>query len=414
MKSRGATIGLGKRLLFVLILAFIGLLLFEVVARYTFPEFNLSNNWKYHPVLGWSQVPGGNYDYEQEGRTVHVEFNSLGFRDVAHEIEKPPGVKRIVIIGDSYCESVQVNLEETFFKRLEKQLNERGGPKWEVINLGIGDHGNAQAWIALTEYGLRYSPDFVIHQIFPLNDICNNTVELAGLCKSRNDRYRPYFVERGGELVLTSAEPVRNFLRRHVVSYGVLERSYFRFVGDPVPIDNEGLDRLLSELGFPPLGPLLYTYVDDREQMEQTKRGWRVTERILQKIASTCKDHGVALLPVVVPFVAMVKPESRDSYMSGLPPPKIDPDYPDRRLAHLFARLGAPYVLLKPVFKAHPGNLYLADGHLNTEGHSVMAQALYDKMLEAGLMRKSSNRPRASSSETRDRKRGKRGTGNEG
>ena len=90
MKSRGTTIGLGKRLLFVLILAFIGLLLFEVVARLTLPEFNLNNNWKYHLVLGWSQVPGGEYDYEREGRTVHVEFNSLGFRDVAHEVESPP------------------------------------------------------------------------------------------------------------------------------------------------------------------------------------------------------------------------------------------------------------------------------------------------------------------------------------
>jgi hypothetical protein len=177
----------------------VGIALFEVGVRALGIDYNLSPNWRYHPILGWSQVPGASYDVVVQGRPVHVSFNALGFRDQDHQLAKPPGVKRIVVIGDSFCEAVQVNVEETFWKTLERLLNQRdssaGNPtRWEVINLGVGDFGTAQEYIALRDYGLAFHPDVVIQEIFPLNDICNNSIGLYGLCRSHNDRYRPYFV----------------------------------------------------------------------------------------------------------------------------------------------------------------------------------------------------------------------------
>ena len=102
----------------------IGAALFEVAFRAAKLDFNLSPNWKYHPVLGWSQVPGATYDVVLEGRRIRVSFNSAGFRDIEHEKAKPPGVKRLVVIGDSFSEAVQVNLDETFHRRLEGLLNQ--------------------------------------------------------------------------------------------------------------------------------------------------------------------------------------------------------------------------------------------------------------------------------------------------
>ena len=173
----------------------VGVALFEVGARMLGLSYNLSPNWEYHSVLGWSQVPGAAYDIVVEENPVRVSFNTAGFRDSEHAIVKPSGVKRIVVIGDSFCEAIQVNLEETFYRRLQALLNEDEAGRWEVINLGVGDFGTAQALIALTEFGFAFAPDVVIHQFFPLNDVCNNSLALYGVCKSKNDRYRPYFVE---------------------------------------------------------------------------------------------------------------------------------------------------------------------------------------------------------------------------
>src|SRR5207249_2550970 len=115
------------------------------------------------------------------------------------------------------------NLDQTFFRLLEERLNRTTTERWEVVNVGVGDFGTAQEWLALTRFGLPLAPDVVLLQIFPLNDVCNNSIELFDLCRSKNDPYRPYLIDAESGLILTSAQPVRNFLRRHLKIYGVVE-----------------------------------------------------------------------------------------------------------------------------------------------------------------------------------------------
>ena len=51
------------------------------------------------------------------------EDHSLGYRDVEHTREKPPGVFRIAVLGDSMTEARQVSIADTFCKQLEKRLS---------------------------------------------------------------------------------------------------------------------------------------------------------------------------------------------------------------------------------------------------------------------------------------------------
>ena len=46
----------------------------------------------------------------------------MGLRDYEHTINKPSDTIRIAILGDSYSEARSVNLEETFWFKLSKNL----------------------------------------------------------------------------------------------------------------------------------------------------------------------------------------------------------------------------------------------------------------------------------------------------
>jgi hypothetical protein len=360
------------RLLLMAASLLVGLGLVEGLVRLSGVDYNISINWKYHPLLGWSQTPNGRYDYTVEKRGVHVAFNSRGFRDVEHQ-RKKDGRRRVVVIGDSFCEAVQVNLEETFWKRLETQLDPA---RWEVINLGVGDFGTAQEYLALEKLGLEYQPDAVILEIFPLNDICNNTIELYGMCRSKNDRYRPYFVESNGDIRLTSAQPVRNFLRRYSVTYGLLEHA----LSKPDPDS--------SELWAPflPLDPLIDGYLADAEQPPSVARGWRVTEKIIARTAALARKNGAVLIAMVAPFEPAVG-GNWDVFVDGFHS-KLSPirEYPENRLQRLFEREKIPSVSLLDTFaRQRTQVLPFVDGHFNREGHLVAAELLYEKMGELGL-----------------------------
>ncbi|MHC4269621.1 MAG: SGNH/GDSL hydrolase family protein [Planctomycetota bacterium] len=362
--------------------------LFEIGMRMFFPNLHITNNWAYHSILGWSQVPNAKYEFKLEQKyLVHVEFNSLGFRDVEHKIEKPYGVKRIAVIGDSFCESVQVNLTETFYKQLEKLLNRNGNGKWEVLNFGVGDFGTTQEWITLNKYALKYSPDIILHQIFPLNDICNNTVELFGMCKSYNDRYRPYFIQSRNGFKLSSAQPVRNFVRRNLISYNIVERIFLDSFGFYKQFANDEFrNNLIKEKGLPALDPLLYTYVDDDEQIDQIKNGWKITEEIIEKIITRCRKSEIPYVGIVVPFEMRVN-RSWNVFASGQPSPKMIQYYPEKRLGELFRRLDVNSVMLIETFQKNE-NIVLPyrDGHLNPEGHKLTAEAILQVLHDRKLI----------------------------
>jgi hypothetical protein len=353
---------------------------FEVICRRMDIDFNPNPTRRFDAALGWTQERSKEYEFEQDGHQVRVQFNSLGFRDVSHAIAKPAGTKRIVVIGDSFSEAIQVNLEETYWRQLQTMLNSSTSTSWEVINLGVGDFGTAQEYRALMDIGLRYHPDIVLVQIFPLNDICNNTIELAGACHSTSDTYRPYFVEGEQRLVLTWAQPLRQFLRTSLVSFGVLEKAYLSYRGeDPEADEARNRERYLAA-GFTS-DPIFHTFVPQDRQPEAIVKGWRVTEGILRMIDEACRTNKIAWMPVIMPPDVFVGTRWQ-VFSSTVAHLKAERDYADRRVKAFADQLHVPSVSLLELFDKNEGIvLPYRGGHLNPEGHRLAAQAIYDTLL---------------------------------
>jgi hypothetical protein len=153
------------------LLQWIGVFLFtfilgEGIARLAFGIHPLTNEslvWTKHPVRGWQHAVGAEDDFVKLGVTQRVRINSLGLREREIPYEKPPGVFRIVVIGDSGVVGFEVPPENVFTRVLEDELRQQGF-QVEVINAGYRGYGTDQALLFLQSEGVRYQPDLVLYK----------------------------------------------------------------------------------------------------------------------------------------------------------------------------------------------------------------------------------------------------------
>src|SRR6266850_174425 len=113
------------------------------------------------PILDWRYNPKSELKI---GKIVYT-FNSAGFRDVEHVVEKRPGVSRILVLGDSVTEGTGVASDSVFSRRLQAGL----GATFEVITIAAAGLNTPQEIHLLEQTGLSYQPDLVVLN-FILND----------------------------------------------------------------------------------------------------------------------------------------------------------------------------------------------------------------------------------------------------
>lgn len=101
---------------------------------------------------------------------VTVSTNSHGLRDREYQIPKPPGVYRIVMLGDSTTLGWGDPQDQTVAKILERNLNATASDHhFEVLNCGVGNYNTVQEYTHYLTYDRAFQPDLVILQYF-IND----------------------------------------------------------------------------------------------------------------------------------------------------------------------------------------------------------------------------------------------------
>jgi len=104
----------------------------------------------------------------REGDNVYT--NSHGQRDIERTYAKPPGRKRILVLGDSVVAGTGVSdLNDTITRQLEMLY---GHENVEVLNFGVEGYCTRAEVELLKVRGLKYQPDLVI-LVFVSNDYLN-------------------------------------------------------------------------------------------------------------------------------------------------------------------------------------------------------------------------------------------------
>lgn len=129
--------------------------------------------WKYaRDVKQVSEDPLISHEHaaNRHAKLMGVDFrtNSRGLRDREFSYERTPGVRRVLMLGDSLTVGWGVAVEETFSKRIERMYEDLGVPT-EVINTGVGNYNTIQQVEYFMAEGYKYRPDVVVLNYF-VND----------------------------------------------------------------------------------------------------------------------------------------------------------------------------------------------------------------------------------------------------
>lgn len=100
----------------------------------------------------------------------YTKFNSEGFRDVEHSLDKPSGTHRILIVGDSFAFGWGIkHINDRLGEQIAGNLTERLENRWEAINASQGD-SHTLDHIKFLKQTLPFNPDIVI-LLYVFNDI---------------------------------------------------------------------------------------------------------------------------------------------------------------------------------------------------------------------------------------------------
>ena len=121
---------------------------------------------------------------------VEYRINADGLRGRETTVEKPHGVRRVAVLGDSIAFGYWVAEGDGFPRQLEAMLNGSGsGRRVEVLNFGVPGYNLDQEIETLRSKALAFSPDVVV-LAFCLNDLEGLFSYEFGLVEDRAERRR--------------------------------------------------------------------------------------------------------------------------------------------------------------------------------------------------------------------------------
>lgn len=352
-----------------------------------------------HPTRGWALLPGGSAHQRNLDFDVPIDINDKGLRDRPHDYPKPGGVRRIVVLGDSFMEAYQVALESSLPFLLEERLADRS---FEVVNLGVGGYGTAQELRTLQEEGLRYAPDIVVLAFYTGNDIQNNSRRLQiGLFGEDDAKVyaRPFASATGLRAPLVWTEPDYERMQRAAEEArrkraGGLHRAW-KYV-EPTVLANrlqQGFARLAARLGAPPADPRAHFGWPFLEHFESPAwdQAWRVTRRLILELRDVSEADGAEFVLMIVPAKLQVEAAFRELTRAQYADIAFDETRINRALAAFAAEHGVRLydptsVLVRSTEAGIPVYYQIEDHHWNELGHDLVTTGLIEALAREGLL----------------------------
>lgn len=227
--------------------------------------------------------------------------NAQGFRnEKGFARKKSSGVLRVLSLGDSHTQGMEVRQERTFSAVAERYM--RGeGTDVEVINAGVSGFSTAEALVFLENEGVKYHPDMVVLGFFA-NDLQDNIK--SGIFALTEDGL---IVKKKKHI---PGVEILNVINQFGVFRWLSENSYiYSFTFNSVWNHAKRLllgrekAKLVTEYAIP-MGQV------DEYQLD-------LTAKLIERMYEFCQRHNIKLLILDIPVVSK-EAEIRSSVPAGL------------------------------------------------------------------------------------------------
>ena len=361
-----------KNLMILVIVIVVMLVFLEIIVRIFFPQ-NL-NYTMFDSTLMYKHIPDFEVRFGRQEFSNLIKFNSNGLRDYEYEYEKPKDTFRVLLLGSSFSQALQVNLDQTYENLVEKKLNEnkQNEKRYEVINTAVGGWGTAQELFYLKTEGLKYDPDLITLD-FSIRDISENAIN--SLVTVENGKIVEHIPVKASLpkrfLLFCSRYTHLCSLTQTVILSDAAKDGFLNKLLTRAKVNTETKRTLKREDIF-----LKENSAEFNEAIEETFL-------LIKEIKKVADSKNIPLVIFIIPNREQVDDEKLKQFMEKYSLTKENVEYDKfQKLAKKFALENSiSYFDALPYFRQQSTNntfYFNIDGHWNSKGHELAADLIFN------------------------------------
>ena len=349
-----------SRLLLLVASLALALLIGEAVLRVFKPQpigFDIEAIWEPAQGIGRRAKPNVDVQVNTGERNARFVTDVAGHR--VSPSPKPPGQFRVLAVGDSMLQAIQVDYEQTMTALLERALTAALGRNVDIVNAGMAGWDPNQYLIAARSELQRSRYDLMLVFVYLENDIVGRRVASFPPAMGLVAPVLRPFEERPALTFEKAMDRARAWLRRH---------SHLFVYGD-------NLTRLLAVRS----GTREHL-LTNALRAHASAPVWSVTADILADISVAAEGTRTPVQYVLLPSIHSIDPQSLSKleWAFGIAHADVDVAQPAQRMTAELSARGLQVVdatpALKKAFDAGERELYgRVDLHFALAGHRIMA-----------------------------------------
>ena len=303
-----------------------------------------------------------------------IRFNAMGMRDRDHAKKKQKDTTRILVLGDSFMEALQVAFEDSFPSLLESGLREMLHRNVEVINCAVSGWGQDDQLAYLQKYGRALEPDLILVAMTLHNDVSDNMKEQFHTFAYDKLILKPVAHRSVSELKILH---VKDFFASHSHLVQLLRK--VKTLGEIRKLAT-ALDEHVMQL------------IGRNEETEELKRGWKLTFELFKGIREVGKSMGAETAIILIPLRLQLHHESLGGFRTsgGMSTDDVAIEKPQRAMRTFGREANIDIIDLLPTLRRwtleNKASLHLPEGHWNEMGHRLAAETVIKEIVEKRLI----------------------------
>ncbi len=255
-------------------------------------------------------------------------------RDLSRTVEKPNGMRRIAVVGDSFVEAMQVELTESYTQQLEGRFRGEHPAGVEVLNFGVSGFGPVSSLKRYLGTARPFDPDLVVY-LFVANDPWDLLTGDRRLYRVENNTMALQDVTLSGSKRI--ARSVLDFLKQQSHGYHFLK---IRLMSLTQKEELEEAEARGEQSGTKELIP--------------PEGAWETMAIVLREFRNEVESTGARFV--------VIQATTRGPIM-------------DQALQETCERLGVPFFNVNPQIEARRDDTFFVhDGHWRARGHAIAAE----------------------------------------